>query len=596
MMARLVPCFTLALLLHLTECADYITSPIRPMYECNSFDSSVTLSSWYQTCRASCRPDAGWARSNITLYYDTFAGSVIPVYQMQIYRTTIESHTDILDNCKYTEYSTPIIIDKDDITMYTTKLFTTATLNPNNSTLIIENKTIPECSYFRDKYSSYDTIIATKYMARVMSSSVASEYYLKIPALQATMSYSSGSARYGSGVLVWNITLPNINQCTLSDGITETCRSDSMLGKWWCPSLIGSILLTKGATATCKGDLIQVSPGIYVTLSGTSTVDSTASMLQDGIDELEPDLVSVLTQINKAMTTFASASCESICDLADQTFSLRENTTSVVETPIGPWLGWRESLSNLNHIYYVSACRRVTQWKIMSPLNPCDSTVGLTITDGEKGLSLWDPAQNYFIMGAECADFVRSDWKTLMGKKQSIQIHFWGKKLIIYPPYIANTSWEESELHIHRTSKWTPYIDGQDINTEDDMLTLLDQIEHHSRKLVRVIGMEQTKNLTIFTKLWTGISDIGSTISGIYHGVASAIGHFLNFIIKLVIGFTVGTIMLYISWIIIRKLILKQKNRKPEQDQEMMDVAPIHRSGGLTQPILRRKGISMDDM
>ncbi|UTQ11540.1 G [Cereal chlorotic mottle virus] len=585
----------ITLRLHISH-ADMTVSPIRPMYECDPIDYSIMLSDWYLTCKKSCSPTAGWARSVIDIYVDSFATEILNVYAATVYRTTTESHTDLLDNCRYSSYVSPLIIHDEDVQNYKEILFNQIKINPHNNTLIIEDPQIPECSYFRDNYVSYDTIISQKYKGQIIGGTSPNNYILSIPALGVTAQYKEGAARLGSQILYWNISGSVNTQCTIKKKYSETCKSDDKLMKWWCPSFGGSISLNESAVSTCAGTLLPVNHGVYVELSETSSVDSRTSIITGLISSVIPGPEQQsLILINKAIADFSNSICESVCDLTDQSASVRDNTTSVIETPIGPWLAWRDAISSNNHIYYMTACRRVSDWTLSFPLNPCPKSVGMTIHDNGTGLALWDPAQNYFIIGQKCNQFIPADWYTDIKHNKSITIHFWGKKLLINPPYSWQSNWEDSELHIHRSSKWTPYVDGSDIKSNDDMLNLLDSTHDHIRHIARIVQADTSRNLTIVSKFINGLKDIGYTISNIGAVIHEYTMHIFMFIFK-VIGFIVALFLLFkISWYLIQKAYRRNSHHNPNNMEADIPSSSIRTRDSIDQ-LIRRRGMMLSEL
>jgi hypothetical protein len=565
------------------------------MYECDPIENAVKLSDWYSTCKNSCSPSAGGAKSVIDVYMDTVASAIIDSYVTLMYRTTTESHTDLLDNCRYTTYVSSVSIHDEDIDRYRNLVLNSAQSNPGNGTLVIEEPKIPECSYFRDNYLSYDTLISQKYKGQIVGGTSLENYIMKIPALGVSARYKEGAARLGTQVIYWNISSITGSQCSIMKKFSQNCRSDSAMRKWWCPSFGGSILLNQSAVNTCAGDLLPINSGIYVALSQTSPTDSTFSILNTGIKEMDSDLQQVLVLINKALSDFSGGACESICDLTDQSSSIRENTTSVIETPIGPWLAWRQSVSTPDHIYYMTSCRRISEWKLMFPLNPCPKSTGLTISDGGNGMSLWDPAQNYFIIGYKCQDFEPSDWAADIRMNRSITIYFWGKKLVISPPYSWNSSWEDSELHIHRTSKWTPYVDGVDIDSGEDMTNLLDSTHRHVDHLSRVVRVESSRNLTILSKLVNGIKDVGYTISGIGYMIRNYLVATAMFVFKIIGICVLMWVGLRISWYVIKKIYYRKTVKSKDGIVYTTPEEIISRSSA-PNALQKRRGLSLDEL
>lgn len=542
--------------------SEYVVSPVRPLYECDPISRSVLLSVWYESCKYSCSPYKGMTTSQYELYKDERMSMGATAYLVHYMENQVSSHTDLFDNCNMF-HSTVIKSPEDsDIPSLRDRVLQISEKYKNNTTLIIEDPLMPECSYFSDKYVSYMSIIAVKMVGRISIEGTDSPT-VSIPALSVRMEVGEGYSRYGDSVVILNVTEKDVGSCSVRRYDDIVCVNYTKSSLLDCPQMGMTFSVTEGNYSHCGiSNITAQGGGYYLSRSTSQYKGSLYSSISDSISGLsDPGVAYVISQINIAYGSFADAACESICDISDQLFSINERSSSVLETPIGPWLGWREPVSRLEHVFYVSSCRRVSNWKLDSPLSICPNTSGMSISNQEGEQELWDPRNTYFILGSSCSEYPPSDLHHNLVENRTVTIGFWGKELRANPPYITDVSWEDSSLKIFRSSKWIPFIHGISANATSDFYAMLCDINRYSKDMKMVKTLMDPKGLLTTMVGW--YSSVVNGVSTAYRQISEGIFNvtlILGILLKIVPLFVIGIVTL-LTWRLCGVLFFKPKRR-----------------------------------
>lgn len=439
------------------DTTSYMTD-IYPIYSCPKADESLETGTWYGACRDSCTMGSNVTITSLEVYIrnDTIGEVVIKkVSSIWINR---QSHVSLFGDCEVNRASdftrTPTESDLNNI-------INKALMYPddNQGTLIIDTVEDPSCDYFNDHMSGgfVHKIVNERWPVKT---DIEGNKYLQDPQTHNMVPFSAQKLYSGNKWHIWTNKNGDKQGCYFQMIGGDNCTVSSDTHTYTCTNLgiTFSLSIADKVQNTCVGDLNISSDGIIYKVKSTTKLSSFSNRLISlWTQTQEAHITELITLVNDGFKQIESSYCESTCDTVDILLHRGERYSTVVETPVGPWLPFTKEGKG-----YVVPCKADTDLSLKLPLIICEDNLLLKVQSVRNDEEYWwDPSRTYVSPDTLCPSSLNSETYVhhLMGKEKDLRINFWRGTAIIPYPYNLTVMWEEQTAgKVHRSAKWFPRI------------------------------------------------------------------------------------------------------------------------------------------
>ncbi|UKL15220.1 MAG: glycoprotein [Artemisia capillaris nucleorhabdovirus 1] len=492
---------------------------LYPIYYCPNVSIYDLLPVWYSGCLSMCSITSVQDLVDISVFQINSTLGSTDLYKVSVRSVTKYSHVSVFGSCTVSvtadDYVSP---PSDKLSEWVTKL----SIDRPSGSQEWDYSSDPPCNYFSDEYSTGYKLYVTHYKVEISVDS-AQNRYLRDPTNGLYMSYEQDYYVDGSTFYHW-VQNSDVSQevCYFREIGEDSCTVDSSSGYISCRVL--GITFKKDIkniiTSSCAGSLNVSSDGvIYQVLSAynkTSLSDRLSGLLSSNIN-----MNQLIHVINDALISIEDAYCSSTCDVMEIILSNYPTATTVIETPIGPWL---PLVAKGNTV--MTACSADTEWYLKLPIEYCAEKNMMKVVHNSTKSEEWWRIMNTYVVSGESCNSSDSGWDEIlvekMQSKREIVFHFWrGDLTLVYPYNVSHWTLYKDEK-IQRSSKWFPKLQYMMLDKEIYIDNVTQALHNYTQDIYNHYMGNQTAS--------TGL---GSIIPRILDRITLSVGNAVKLVVKI---------------------------------------------------------------
>ncbi|AVV48079.1 glycoprotein [Wheat yellow striate virus] len=430
-----------------------VPADMYPIYSCPNLSNAYLLPIWYGSCLDACQITTPKHTVNVKLWTINSSVTDVDGYQIDVYYDTKFSHVGPFGGCSVSlSESVTKEPKQEDIMIWKSRLVSKP-VNDVESWIMYDE---PSCNYFSDEYSSGFRLVITRTKLKLMIDSVGNLYIADLrPGSYDT--YKTGYAIHGSTAWIWDTDdSMNHGMCYFKQTDDTYCDYDNNTKYMFCKMSGVSFDTTvqQRITSSCAGDLNISTDGVIYQIGDSGDTASTQQRLSDILHQnVELGMQSLVSLINDVFINIESSYCTGVCDIMEVIVSNYPTATTVLETPIGPWL----PITSDGHTI-MTPCMADVNWIIQTPIVYCFSKEMIKVINKDtRKEAWWRIVNSYIILNETCSDTNSTALEILrdrMSKRRDIVYSFWRGDLIVSYPYNKSRWITYKDEKIQRSSKW----------------------------------------------------------------------------------------------------------------------------------------------
>ncbi|BAA25158.1 glycoprotein [rice transitory yellowing virus] len=542
-----------------------------PMYSCPNLSNSSPLPLWYGSCINSCQITSSKETMAVTVWAINSTVDIIMGYKLTTFFETKFSHVGPFGGCSISLVgSEPRSAPEALISGWRSKILSQG--NIQDAAWYLYND--PECNYFSDIYSSGFFVRIDRIKLTVLIDAVGNLYLSDLVA-GSYDSYDKGFATHGNNVWIWDTDRVKVdNNCYFKQTDDTYCDYDNTTGYILCKTIgvsFRSELQTR-VESPCAGHLNISTDGVIYRLEGTadtpSTQDRLSSILKNNVNLGMESLISL---INDVFTNIESSYCTGMCDLMEVILSNYPTATTVLETPIGPWL----PITTNGHTV-MTACSSDPNWVIKTPVSYCYSKKMIKVVNKDTMREAWWRIVNsYIILNETCTDENTTSFnlvKERMELRQDITYSFWRGDLIVSYPYNKSRWITYKDEKIQRSSKWFDKLLPLRYNHPITLDNITMELINHTRDIYDV-HVYPSQGSTSKRPMSDVIGRVGAAGSNLIKHLVKGIGETFFWVtqhIELICDILIIIVCVVIGYCVVLKPILYITMRGREKQQPVI--------------------------